>query len=254
MRRQIILAIFSIGLVLLAPLDGRAQGRGTPNPLRLITHTTYTPTAEMYAVYRPFIVGQESRFSAHLTRIADHFIALPVTSRVTMTMTLNGKRTEQVAAAERPGVFRANFTAAEPGTASMAIVVTTPEGTERFSVDNIPVEPDLQRAISHQGPAPSEAAPVRYTKEDGWDSGVFATAAVGKVAIATGQPAVIAVPRTAILRDQDHTRVYVQRNPEAFDLRDVTTASGNDRYVAISSGVQEGERIVVLGAEKLPRK
>lgn len=69
-----------------------------------------------------------------------------------------------------------------------------------------------------------------------------------------GRPPVIAVPRSAIVQDQGQGRVYVQRNPEAFDLKAVKTGASNDQHVEITEGVREGERIVVRGTEKMARK
>jgi hypothetical protein len=34
----------------------------------------------------------------------------------------------------------------------------------------------------------------------------------------------------------------------------VKTGESNDRYIAVSEGVRDGDRIVTLGVEKLPRK
>ena len=35
--------------------------RVNPNPLRMLTKTIYTPKTEFFAVYRPYVVGQEGR-------------------------------------------------------------------------------------------------------------------------------------------------------------------------------------------------
>ena len=44
---------------------------------------------------------------------------------------------------------------------------------------------------------------------------------------AFGSARAMAVPATAIVRDQDRTRVYVQRTPEALELRDVKIGRTN---------------------------
>jgi multidrug efflux pump subunit AcrA (membrane-fusion protein) len=49
-------------------------------------------------------------------------------------------------------------------------------------------------------------------------------------------------------------RVYVQRNPEAFDLKEVKTGTSNGTYIEITEGLREGDRIVTRGGEKMPRK
>lgn len=61
-------------------------------------------------------------------------------------------------------------------------------------------------------------------------------------------------PRAAIVQVDGGAHVYVQQDPEAFELRQLTTGDSNDLSVAIVNGLREGERIVTVGAENLTRK
>jgi hypothetical protein len=249
------LVVATISICLVMPLAAQAQGRGngTPNPLRLLTRTIYTEKTELFAAYRPYVVGQESRFTAHLTRITDRFEAYPTSAKVVISFTVGGMTVEKTSTPDRSGVFPIAITATVVGMGTATVIVTTAEGTERFVVDNIPVEPDLQTAIAHQPPAPVESAPIRYSKEDGWD-GRFATAPIRRMALAEGKTGVLAAPRAAIVQEQGQPHVYVQRNPEAFELRAIKTGDSSATYVAVTDGLREGERIVTIGADKLPRK
>jgi hypothetical protein len=74
----------------------------------------------------------------------------------------------------------------------------------------------------------------------------------GKAA-ADGPARVITVPSTALVRDGAAHRVYVQRTPERFDFREVTTHRTLGDYVEITSGLRETDRVVVRGAERMPR-
>jgi multidrug efflux pump subunit AcrA (membrane-fusion protein) len=74
------------------------------------------------------------------------------------------------------------------------------------------------------------------------------------VALASGKAPVLAVPRAAIVQVDGQPHVYVQRDPEAFFLRPIKTGDGSDRFVAVADGVGEGDRIVTVGVEKMPRK
>ena len=133
-----------------------AQGRGNPNPLRMITKTIYTPRTEFFAVYRPYVVGQEGRLTAHMSRITDRFEAYPENVQLTLTLTVGGATIEKGKpdAIERSGHFAFAFTPTVAGRGTATVVLTTPEGTERFVIDNIVVEPDLPTAIAQQGAAP----------------------------------------------------------------------------------------------------
>lgn len=62
------------------------------------------------------------------------------------------------------------------------------------------------------------------------------------------EPNVLAVPEAAVQRDRDRRFVFVQRDTQSFEARDVTLGESNGRDVKIVSGLQERERIVVKGA------
>ncbi len=58
----------------------------------------------------------------------------------------------------------------------------------------------------------------------------------------------ILVPRTAMVRDRGQELVYVQRDGEHFEERNVKTGASNGDRVIVLSGLSVGERIVVKGA------
>ena len=232
-----------------------AQGRGNPNPLRMLTKTIYTPKTEFFAVYRPYVVGQEGRLTAHMSRITDRYEAYAESSQLSLTLTVGGNTitVNTPTDVERAGHFAFAFTPVVAGRGTATVVLTTPEGSERFVIDNVVVEPDLQTAIAHQGAAPPADGSIRYSKENAWD-GRFLTQPVAKVAVASGKSAVPAVPKAAIVNIDGQPHVYVQRDPEAYYLRPVKTGESNDKYVAVTDGVKDGDRVVTVGADAMPRK
>ncbi len=58
----------------------------------------------------------------------------------------------------------------------------------------------------------------------------------------------ILVPRTAVVQDRGQELVYVQRDGEHFEERNVKTGASNGDRVIVLSGLTVGERIVVKGA------
>ena len=193
------------------------QGRGNPNPLRMITKTIYTPRTEFFAVYRPYVVGQEGRLTAHMSRITDRFEAYPENVQLTLTLTVGGATIEKGKpdAIERSGHFAFAFTPTVAGRGTATVVLTTPEGTERFVIDNIVVEPDLPTAIAQQGAAPPPDGSIRYSKEAAWD-GRFLTTPATKMVLAPGKTPTLAVPKAAIVQIDGQPHAYVQRDPEAY--------------------------------------
>ena len=59
---------------------------------------------------------------------------------------------------------------------------------------------------------------------------------------------------TAIVRDGAATRVYVQRTPERFELREIRTRRTVGDRIEVIGGLNDGERIVVRGVDKMPHQ
>jgi membrane fusion protein, heavy metal efflux system len=62
------------------------------------------------------------------------------------------------------------------------------------------------------------------------------------------EPNILAIPEAAVQRDRDRRFVFVRRDAESFEARDVTLGESNGRNVKILSGLHEGEQVVAKGA------
>ncbi len=62
------------------------------------------------------------------------------------------------------------------------------------------------------------------------------------------QPDRLAVPEAALQRDQGRTFVFVQRNANEYELREVQVGESNGTVTAILGGLNEGEPVVTHGA------
>ena len=227
----------------------RAQTPASAPQPSAVTHTAYSKNTELFAEWRPLVVGQATRLTAHLTRVGDRFT--PYTEgKVTLTLTVEAVTTNAAAdGPERPGVFRLNVTPTRAGAGRVVIDVAAPTGAEHFVIDDVPVYANVQAALAKQPPA--ENGLVSYAKERSWEE-EFATATV--TVYFPGAARIITVPATAIVRDGATSYVYVQRTPERFEFREVKTRRTVGDAIEITSGLRDGERIVVRGAEKMPRK
>jgi hypothetical protein len=213
--------------------------KGAP-ALRSVSQTFYLENTELFAEWRPLVVGQASRFTAHLTKIAGGRFQALADAKVNLTLTVQGTPLEvKTEAPERPGVFRLPITPTKAGTGRIVVEVTTQVPAERFVIEDVPVYANTEAALAKQ--APAETGLARYPKEQSWEVD-FATASVGKS---------VTVPHSAIVQQQGAPHVYVQRNPEAFELRAVKIGNNTGTSIEITSGLREGERIVVRGADKL---
>ena len=51
----------------------------------------------------------------------------------------------------------------------------------------------------------------------------------------------------AVQRDRDRRFVFVQRDPQSFEARDVALGESNGEIVKILNGLREGEQVVIDG-------
>jgi cobalt-zinc-cadmium efflux system membrane fusion protein len=62
------------------------------------------------------------------------------------------------------------------------------------------------------------------------------------------QPDRLAVPESALQRDRDRTFVFVQRNANEYEARDVHVGESNGTLTTIHGGLEEGDQVVTQGA------
>ena|SRR6185369_7166810 len=225
-----------------------AQTPASAPQTRAVTRTIYTRNTELFAEWQPLVVGQPTRLTAHLTHTGDRFRPFTEGS-VTLTLIVEGDTISAKAdAPERPGVFRLNVTPTKSGTGRVVMDVAAAAGRQHFVMDGVPVYADTRAALANE--APEEEGLISYAKEQSWAQD-FATAPATVYFPGAGN--ILTVPAAALLHDGDKTLIYVQRTPERFELRQVKTRRTFGTAIEIVNGLKEGERIVILGADKIPR-
>jgi cobalt-zinc-cadmium efflux system membrane fusion protein len=73
---------------------------------------------------------------------------------------------------------------------------------------------------------------------------MFATVRV----YAEPEPNVLVVPEAAVQRDRDRTYVFIQKDPQTFEVRPITVAESNGEVVKVLTGLREGEAVVTHAA------
>lgn len=245
-RRGLIVALFG------AAIAGTSSGQApSPSPqLNAVTHTAYSKNTELFAEWRPLIVGEATRLTAHLTRTSGDGFKPYAEGKVTLTLTVDAVVANAAAdGPERAGVFRLNVTPQKAGTGRVVIDVSAATGDQHFVIDNASVYSNVAAALARQPPA--ETGLISFAKERSWEQD-FATAP--PTILFPGAGRIFMVPVTAIVREGATARVYVQRTPERFELREIQTRRTVGGNVEVIAGLREGERIVVRGADKMPRQ
>jgi membrane fusion protein, heavy metal efflux system len=146
--------------------------------LESLSYTLYSSKSELFVEFKPLIVGQTSKFAAHLTLLGENF--LPYTEgTVTVSFLQDAKGIKNSAnAPSSPGIFRLALQPTQAGMGKLVFDIQTKEFTDQFIIDSIPAYADEKAAIAAQ---PNEAAgsDISYLKEQAWKV-AFANAPVMK--------------------------------------------------------------------------
>lgn len=177
-----------------------ACGRPTAPPA--VTHdewptldvTHWTAASELFMEYPPLVAQQRALFAIHLTRLADFTPVATGRARVEFTPESGGAATNLVGPPpSRPGAFRVEEMPPAPGRYRWALVLESPDLTDRHDLGTITVFPDVATATRDAGPVPpDDAAAIAYLKEQQWTN-PFATARVedGDIRKVVRAPAVV---------------------------------------------------------------
>jgi cobalt-zinc-cadmium efflux system membrane fusion protein len=139
--------------------------------------TIWAERTELFAEYRPLIVGQESRFAAHVTEMPS-FKAVTA-GAVVLTLTYaDGKAIEaKVDAPSNPGIFRPVLKPDRAGACELSMAISGPQLTDSFKVGPCVVYPDEATARKELGEEEETPGRISYLKEQQWKT-EFATLAV----------------------------------------------------------------------------
>ena len=155
-----------------------SAGENDQQELQPLAYTLYTEKSELFVEFKPLVVGQTSKFAAHLTRLGENF--LPYTEgTVTVSLIVGDKGLKNTATAPAsPGIFRLALQPAQAGLGKLVFDIQTKEVTDRIVIDSVPVYADKKTALAAQ-PAETAGVDISYLKEQAWKV-EFANAPVQK--------------------------------------------------------------------------
>ena len=146
--------------------------------LQALSYTLYTGKSELFVEFKPLVVGQPSKFAAHLTLLGENF--LPYTEgTVSVTLFQNGKElSDSVNAPSSPGIFRLALQPVQVGIGKLVFDIQTNKFTDQIIIDSVEVYADEKTAIAAQ-PTDAGGSDISYLKEQAWKV-EFANALVKK--------------------------------------------------------------------------
>lgn len=135
--------------------------------LQSLSYTLYTNKSELFVEFKPLVVGQTSKFAAHLTLLGENF--LPYTEgNVSVSLIQVAKGIKNTATTpSSPGIFRLALQPVQAGMGKIVFDIQTKEFTDQFIIDSIPVFANEKSAIAAQ-PKEAGGSDISYLKEQAW--------------------------------------------------------------------------------------
>jgi membrane fusion protein, heavy metal efflux system len=162
-----LLAFLFLAMMVSSCKNGSGDETGGEQELSSLSYTLYTDSTELFVEFKPLVVGETSRFAAHLTRLGENFT--PYTEgRVTVSLLQGAKGLKNsVDTPSSPGIFRLALKPVRPGVGRLVFDIETRGIKDQIIIDSIEVYPDLRSALAAQ---PDEVASgdISYLKEQAW--------------------------------------------------------------------------------------
>ena len=156
--------------------------------------TAWTDKTELFMEYPPLVAGETALFAVHLTNLRDFSAMTTGRPRLEFTPESGGAPiVVQGAAPSRPGVYRVEGAMPPEGRYRWALVIESPELTDRHDLGTEAVFADVETAVADAEARPAgDAAAISYLKEPQWTIG-FGVAVVAEQELRRGirVPAVI---------------------------------------------------------------
>ena len=142
--------------------DGSHVGEEIPR----LSHTIWTDKTELFVEFPALIVGNGSKFAAHFTVLDKH---QPVREgSVTVSLIKDGKGIRNKAnAPSSPGIFSPAIQPKEAGNYQLVFELTTPEYSDKISIDDVVVYATTDEAIKALGTEEEDEA-ISFLKEQAW--------------------------------------------------------------------------------------
>jgi len=142
--------------------DGSHLGEEIPR----LDHTIWTDKTELFVEFPALIVGNGSKFAAHFTVLNKH---QPVREgSVTVSLIKDGKGIRNtVEAPSSPGIFSPAIQPKEAGNYQLVFELTTPEYSDKITIDNVTVYANADEAIKALGTSEDDGS-ISFLKEQAW--------------------------------------------------------------------------------------
>jgi len=163
MQKIMLLGLFLIGFT----SCNKKEEVKESSALEPLAYTLYTENSELFVEFKPLVVGETSKFAAHFTVLGENFKAL-TDAKITVSLIVGNQGIKNaVDAPSSPGIFRLALSPKTAGTGTLVFDIVTKNFTDKITIENVVVYPDMKTALAKQ-PEAAESGAISYLKEQAW--------------------------------------------------------------------------------------
>jgi len=195
--------------------------------LEPLSCTLFTDKVELFVEFRPFIIGHESAFAAHLNDIVQF---KPIAEGSLQVIMKNGQTQfeNKVEAPSVPGIFRPVITPTETGYYTLTFMFKSQQYDETIVVDSVRVYADLAE-VSANSAHSAGSDEIVYLKEQAW-----------KTEFATQE--VVTKPFWSVIS----TSAKVKAQPQAEVVLNTQSAGQVNLFTVIGASVSKGDLLATI--------
>jgi len=178
MKNQILLLASALTVLFSCSHPHSHEHNTEEKGLESLSYTVYSDNTELFVEFKPLVIGSETKFAAHFTKLGERFLALEE-GAIKLTLVIDKESTSvETNKPEVPGIFRFFLTPTTSGMGKLIFNIKTKDYEDSITIDSINVYADEKIAGSTQ---PKEIAShdITYLKEQAWNV-EFATIPIRK--------------------------------------------------------------------------
>ncbi|MEO0589337.1 MAG: efflux RND transporter periplasmic adaptor subunit [Pseudomonadota bacterium] len=198
-----------------------------------IVVTDYTEATELFAKYRPLVMGKNRRFDAHLTWLDTYDPVSEGTLTAELTWPDGSKDTAEANPSDVEGIFRPLLTASKSGSATLRLVHTSPRATSTHDLGEITVWATSEEGAAAVPEKEEIDGAIAFTKEVQWRV-PFMTQAASMTDLAGAIPVTV--------------DVQIQPQAEAMISAPVDGIVRARRVYGVGSSVRRGQTLASISS------
>jgi membrane fusion protein, heavy metal efflux system len=165
--RHLLVACCTLMFMYACKGKNQATAENQAKELQSLSYTLYSDSSELFVEFKPLVVGNTSKFAAHLTHLGELFTPFTEGS-VVVSLFINGKVLKDSAGAPAsPGIFRLALAPKAAGIGTLVFDISSRGHKDQITIDSITVYPDEKTALNDQH-AESAGSDISYLKEQAW--------------------------------------------------------------------------------------